>query len=438
MGHYGRLGPMVLMYNPQDADYRHEMSVRLEIARVFDACFTCGKCVDACGVFPRLFDLVDHSPRHDAELLTSLQQDEVLQQCHFCMQCIVQCPYAPSRNARGGVDVLNSHSESNSSSNNSSISEDTVDFPALVIRHRAMLWSNQFLSFREKIASLALAYSPWWQRLVQRRVKVDKTNSSDDEATVLPTCVAQKNARHVVDDFVNVCAAMRTQVSVESAFVCCGANDLFAGNSARFRRLTRRNRKILSTLIRSGKTIVVAQPTCLAVLKNYCVDDGDDDSTNGQVSSASIMGPVDYLARRMTAAAPDISRHHSAETLSESAAEHIAHVVVVRSSMKQFATTGDVEPVRQILNSLGISNSEVVAASFGETAWTNRQACDVATMRDSSALARSLDAHVKALDPDHRGGLIVVGESELANRIMDKRHGWRLEHPVSFLAKIFR
>lgn len=95
---------MTTTYDPLHPMYLDEADVRLEMARVFDVCSGCRRCADLCGVFPALFELLDHGVGADAGMMTPAQQDLVAGACTHCSLCAVSCPFSPGSH-EAAVDV---------------------------------------------------------------------------------------------------------------------------------------------------------------------------------------------------------------------------------------------------------------------------------------------------------------------------------------------
>ena len=51
-----------------NADFYNGDSLNKELERVFDICHGCRRCVNLCGAFPTLFDLVDESPTLEVDV----------------------------------------------------------------------------------------------------------------------------------------------------------------------------------------------------------------------------------------------------------------------------------------------------------------------------------------------------------------------------------
>src|SRR5476651_2678922 len=53
-----------------------------ELARVFDICAGCRRCVSLCGAFPTLFDLVDASPTLEVDGVDKKDYWKAVDQCY--------------------------------------------------------------------------------------------------------------------------------------------------------------------------------------------------------------------------------------------------------------------------------------------------------------------------------------------------------------------
>lgn len=64
-----------------------------ELARVFDICAGCRRCVSLCGTFPTLFDLVDETESGEAHDVDRQSYPKVVDQCYLCDLCyMTKCP----------------------------------------------------------------------------------------------------------------------------------------------------------------------------------------------------------------------------------------------------------------------------------------------------------------------------------------------------------
>src|SRR5690606_16983044 len=80
----------------KDKDFYNEASLTAEMARVFDVCHTCRRCVSLCGSFPTLFDLIDSSSTMEVDGVDPKDYGKVVDQCYMCDVCyMTKCPYTP-------------------------------------------------------------------------------------------------------------------------------------------------------------------------------------------------------------------------------------------------------------------------------------------------------------------------------------------------------
>jgi glycerol-3-phosphate dehydrogenase subunit C len=98
----------------QEESYYDPAEIEKELRRVFDICHGCRRCFNLCDSFPRLFDLIDASPTQELDGVDSKDFGPVIGACTLCDMCyMTKCPYVPPHPFN-------------------------VDFPHLMLRHRAM------------------------------------------------------------------------------------------------------------------------------------------------------------------------------------------------------------------------------------------------------------------------------------------------------------
>ena len=90
-----------------------------EMARVFDICHSCRRCVNLCNTFPTLFDLVDRSGTGEVDGVATQDYFKVVDQCYMCDLCYAaKCPYVPPH-------------------------EWAVDFPYLMLRAKTVRYKDR-------------------------------------------------------------------------------------------------------------------------------------------------------------------------------------------------------------------------------------------------------------------------------------------------------
>ena len=99
-------------------DFLNPEKLDEETRRVFDICHGCRRCFNLCDTFPRLFDLIDASATGELESVKSEDFAPAVEACTLCDLCFTsKCPYVPPH-------------------------EYNLDFPHLMLRHRALEFSE--------------------------------------------------------------------------------------------------------------------------------------------------------------------------------------------------------------------------------------------------------------------------------------------------------
>jgi glycerol-3-phosphate dehydrogenase subunit C len=97
-----------------------------ELRRVFDVCHGCRRCFNLCDSFPKLFDLIDDSESGELDTVSSNNFGPVVDACTLCDMCyLTKCPYVPPH-------------------------EFNLDFPHLMLRHRAIEFKKGNVGFASK------------------------------------------------------------------------------------------------------------------------------------------------------------------------------------------------------------------------------------------------------------------------------------------------
>ncbi|TMH06505.1 MAG: Fe-S oxidoreductase, partial [Betaproteobacteria bacterium] len=78
------------------AAYYDQAACETEMARIFDICHGCRRCVSLCHSFPTLFDLVDATKEGEVHEVAKPDFWKVVDQCYLCDLCyMTKCPYVP-------------------------------------------------------------------------------------------------------------------------------------------------------------------------------------------------------------------------------------------------------------------------------------------------------------------------------------------------------
>lgn len=126
-----------------DPDFYDAEKLEKEMRRIFDICHGCRRCFNLCDSFPKLFDLVDESATGEVDSVATADFQQVVDACTLCDMCFMtKCPYVPPH-------------------------EFNVDFPHLMLRHRAVeykqgkkSWTTGQLSETDRNGQLAGLVAP--------------------------------------------------------------------------------------------------------------------------------------------------------------------------------------------------------------------------------------------------------------------------------------
>lgn len=403
-------------YNPCASDYVDEMAVRHETARVFDVCVSCQKCVTACSVFPLMVNHVDSCVDRDAALLTPTQQDDIINSCTQCTQCITECPY------------IDGHPG------------EAVNFPALVIRHRAMLRRNTFLTVRQKISEEILTRSAThmsWSNpfrflgaqllrcvtgiapaLLSRRndVVMETTCHHEQEATAgditfFPTCVIDAYAPNVDVAAEKAFAKAGVHCVKEKGLNCCGAPDLYAGNIRRFQRVVAKNIRVFRGSLDQGRRIVVGQPGCLHVMREHYADFSNDPGVSDVVTR--LQNPWELLSEIVT---PEHEKNFYPQTPRRP-------LVLLQSSMTM--RNDGANRAHDMLKRLGWEVHVIDDVYAAETMWE--------LGKDRIEMRADFRRDLIGLTNDGDDAQI-VGESCLTNLLLAQQGHHNVRHPLEVLA----
>jgi len=158
----------------ESESFYDELELDKELRRVFDICHGCRRCFNLCNSFPTLFDLIDESASGELDGVKSEDFPKVVEECTLCDLCFVnKCPYVPPH-------------------------EFDVDFPHLMLRHRAVEAKKNGISFVEKqlsktdqigkIATKVASIANWATSTSNGPVrKVMEVTAGIDKTVELPT-----------------------------------------------------------------------------------------------------------------------------------------------------------------------------------------------------------------------------------------------------------
>jgi glycerol-3-phosphate dehydrogenase subunit C len=269
-------------YDPNVVEYLDESPVRLEMARSFQVCSGCRRCIDFCPSFGDMFRALQFVG-NEADRMTPHVQDQIADQCFDCGRCLQGCPHSSS---------------------------DGVDIPSLMLRHRAMARENGLYGLRRKVTELVRTQSYSLRRVAQRvprmphnaqgdfvewfhgrpRIRIER---SQGNVVVVPSCDSQSEHAHLGRDLVKVLEHNGLSCSLATPKHGCGEELLRIGEIGGFTRVASRMVRELVKLIDAGNEIVVMSTRCLEVIRHRYPEFVGGPETNKVVGH--LYGPAEFL-----------------------------------------------------------------------------------------------------------------------------------------------
>jgi glycerol-3-phosphate dehydrogenase subunit C len=299
-----------------DAFYDQE-ALDQELARVFDICAGCRRCVSLCGAFPTLFDLVDATDTGEVHEVDKAEFGKVVDQCYLCDLCyMTKCPYVPPHPWN-------------------------VDFPHLMLRAKAIDYKKGDVKLRDKFLSNtdalghfagipvvtqtvnAVNHTAAARGIMESALGVDKNAWLPDFAThkfrsaakkspaaqvrdgertpgkvaIYTTCYVNFNEPGIGHDLLAVLAHNEIPYELVKSEACCGMPLLEQGNLQGVADKKEKNLPVLAKYAREGYAIMGAIPSCVLMYKHELPLMFPDDADVRAVSEA-FWDPFEYFVSR--------------------------------------------------------------------------------------------------------------------------------------------
>jgi Fe-S oxidoreductase len=298
-------------------DFYDQAAIDTELARVFDICAGCRRCVSLCGAFPTLFDLVDETDSGEAHAVDHAAFGSVVDQCYLCDLCyMTKCPYVPP------------HAWN-------------VDFPHLMLRAKAARYQRGEVALRDKVLSntdalghfagipivtqavnavnetkgaraamehaLGVDRKAWLPSFAARKFRPHAKPSPqasvrDGERTpgkvaVYATCYINFNEPGIGDDLLAVLEHNDIPYVLVEKEACCGMPLLEQGNLEGVAAKKEKNVPLLARYAREGYALLAAIPSCVLMYKQELPLMFPEDAEAGAVAQA-FWDPFEYFVAR--------------------------------------------------------------------------------------------------------------------------------------------
>ncbi len=301
----------------RNPDFYDEASLNRELARIFDICHGCRRCVSLCNAFPTLFDLVDASKSGEVDGVDKADFGKVVDQCYLCDICyMTKCPYVPPHPWN-------------------------VDFPHLMLRAKARKFLKGETRFRDRLLTSTdrlgkLLTIPVVVQMVNKatatpfaRKALDKMlgvhperrlppyaaqrfaelaaravawpvkdgRRSPGKVAIFTTCYVNYNEPHIGLDLLRILDHNEIPYVIVEQDSCCGMPKLELGDLESVLKLKNANAPRLASLARAGYAILTPVPSCTLMFKSELPLIFPEDTDVKAVSEA-MFDPFEYLVLR--------------------------------------------------------------------------------------------------------------------------------------------
>ncbi len=294
-----------------------EDQLEKELERVFDICHGCRRCVNLCGAFPTLFDLVDNASSGEPDTVSKSDFGKVVDDCYLCDVCFMtKCPYVPPHPWN-------------------------VDFPHLMLRAKAVEFRRSGGRARDRIlsstdslgrlagipvvtqavnavnrsapvrrvleATLGVDRNAWRPEFASRKFRstarpdpslpVKNGQRTPGKVALFSTCYVNYNEPGIGHDLLKILDHNRVPVTIVKKEACCGMPKLELGDLMGVERLKNANIPQLAPLARDGYALVSVITSCTLMFKQELPLLFPDDADVRAVAAA-FWDPFEYLAAR--------------------------------------------------------------------------------------------------------------------------------------------
>ena len=300
------------------AAYYDQAACETEMARIFDICHGCRRCVSLCHSFPTLFDLVDATKEGEVHEVAKPDFWKVVDQCYLCDLCyMTKCPYVPPHPWN-------------------------VDFPHTMLRAKAIKFKNggvgageRFLASTDRHGKFAgipvvvqvvnalnktkpmrraldrtLGVHPdaWLPDLATSRFRwsAKKTGSATEvrdgqrtpgKVAIFSTCYINYNEPGIGHDLIKLLEHNEIPYTLVEKEKCCGMPKLELGDLDSVAAHKEANVPMLARYAKDGFAILSAVPSCTLMFKQELPLMFPDDADTQLVKEA-MYDPFEYLMAR--------------------------------------------------------------------------------------------------------------------------------------------
>jgi glycerol-3-phosphate dehydrogenase subunit C len=253
-------------------------------------------------------------------------------------------------------------------------------------------------------------FSTWFSN--RAKVRVLRPQGS---VAVFATCLVEYQQPRIGHDLVKVYERNNLDCALVDAG-CCGAPWLHAGEVDQFTKQATKNIEVLATVVRSGRDIVVPQPTCSYILKKDYVDyvGGPD----AELVAAHTFDACEYLMKVHKAEGTSLDTTFSGDVPDSVTYHTPCHLRAQNIGLKS----------RDLMKLTGTKITLVQQCSGVDGMWGLRE--------ENFALSEPVGAKLADM-VTAAGGEIVAGDCHLANGVITEKTGRVPQHPLQVMARAY-
>lgn len=307
--------------NQHGPDFHDTGDLSQELARVFDICHGCRRCVNLCNTFPTLFKLIDESPSGEVDGVPLEDYQKVVDQCYMCDLCYrSKCPYVPPHEwnmdfpqSMLRAKVVRFEQHKGTRRDRLITSTDTIGRAATLPLVNSLVNGLTRNSGARLLLEKALdihkdASLPQYSRptLRQKLAPIGEPSTAEQtrlasdnpagKVILFSTCYCNFNEPDIGDSLYKVLRHNGVDVRLASREDCCGMPKLELGDLRSVDLHAQRNVQTLYPLAQAGWTIIAAVPSCVLMFRQTLPTLYPEDDRIRTIAEA-FCDPFEFLQR---------------------------------------------------------------------------------------------------------------------------------------------
>ncbi len=302
----------------KSAEFHDQAACEKEMARIFDICHGCRRCVSLCQSFPTLFDLVDATADGEVHGVDKKDYWKVVDQCYLCDLCyMTKCPYVPPhpwnldfphtmlrakaikfKNGEVGAgEKLLASTDTHGQFAGIPIVVQTVNALNKTKPVRQVLDSALGVHPEAWLPEMATSRFRWRAKKAGRATQVTNGARSPGKVAIFSTCFINYNEPGIGHDLIKTLEHNEVPYVIVEKESCCGMPKLELGDLASVEKHKDANIPVLAKYAKDGYAIVAAIPSCTLMFKQELPLLFPEDADVALVQKA-MFDPFEYLMAR--------------------------------------------------------------------------------------------------------------------------------------------